>query len=161
MSPRKTGINWLVVIVTLLGLAAIWTWTIPSALSAHWERKLLAEEGILTEGQVLSIKDPFWSDPTTGDLIEYQFVDSTGKVWHGQGKGFLSIKTSTGEKVVLVTYAPSDPSVNRLGNHTDEYMRRKMETGAVMFPIYLLVVQGGGLSLLLIWLVRRGVQLLS
>ncbi len=142
-------------------LTAVWVWTISSALSAHRERDLLAEEGILTKGQVLSNRNPFWNDPATGDIIEYQFADSTGKVWRGQGKGYLSIEVSTGERVVLVTYAPSDPSVNRLGNHTDEHMRRRMETGAVTFPIYLLVVQGGGLSLVLIWLVRRGVRLLS
>jgi len=161
MSRRNTGIDWLVIIVTLLGLAIIWTWTIPSALNAQRERKLLAKEGVLTHGQVLSKKDPFWHDPSTGDIIEYQFADSADQVWRGRGEGYLSIETGTGEKVLLVTYAQSDPSVNRLGNHTEEYMRRRLETGATTFLIFILVVQGGGLSCLLIWLARRATVILD
>jgi hypothetical protein len=144
-------------ILAFLGLLAIWAWTIPSALNEQRTRRLLATEGVLAEGKILRLYD-FWISPETGYFINYQFTDSTGKVWRGWGKGFPAIDTRTGQKVLLVTYAPSDPSINRLGNYTHESLRHQLEVSATTFPLFILVVQGGGLSLLLIILLRRGAQ---
>ena len=109
-------------------------------------------------GEILRLYD-FRISPETGYFISYQFTDSTGKAWRGWGKGFPAIDVRTGQKVLLVTYAPSDPSVSRLGNYTHESLRHQLEVSATTFPLFILVVQGGGLSLLLIVLLRRGARI--
>lgn len=141
-------------ILALLGLLAIWAWTIPSALHEHRSRSLLASEGVLADGEILWQHD-LWISPEAGYFIGYRFADVSGRLWRGQGRGFPSLDVRTGQKGLLVTYATSDPAVNKLGNHTHESMRRRLATSATTFPLFLLLVQGVGLSLLLLSLLRR------
>ncbi|MFZ5820148.1 MAG: hypothetical protein ACOYYJ_09610 [Chloroflexota bacterium] len=145
----------LAVIVFLIGLVVIWAWTIPFASQTHRYYELLATEAVLTHGQVLSIDQSAWDWLAggskyghEGSTIEYQFTDANGRVWRGQGRGYQSID-STGNKVLLVTYARSDPSINRLGNYTGEHLRQELERSAAILPTFILVLQGGGLSLVL------------
>jgi len=62
---------------------------------------------------------------------------------------------------VHITYAQSDPSLNRTGDWTNSISRRQLAWYAKTSPILILVVIGGGLSLILIEMVRRGVQYAS
>lgn len=155
-SAGMKGLVWfLTAIVFLIGLVAIWAWTVPSARQTQRTYELLATEPILAHGQVLSVDESLWDWLAgsgeyghEGRTIEYQFADASGKVWQGQGRGYISLDSS-GREIALVTYARSDPSVNRLGNYTGEMLRGKMERSAAFLPLVILVVQGGGLSLIL------------
>jgi hypothetical protein len=53
------------------------------------------------------------------------------------------------QKILLVTYARSDPSIHCLGNYTGERLRQELERSAAILPIVILALQGGGLSLIL------------
>jgi len=154
-SAAMKGLVWLLaVIVFLIGLVAIWAWTIPSARQTQRNYELLASDPVLAYGQVLSMDRSAWDWLSgnseyghEGSTIEYQFTDGGGQLWRGQGRGYTSTD-STGREVLLVTYARADPSINRLGNYTGEDLRRKLERSAAILPILILVLQGGGLSLI-------------
>jgi hypothetical protein len=155
-SAGKKALVWLLVVIAFfIGLAAIWAWTIPSARQTQRYYELLASEAVLTHGQVLSIDQGAWDWLSgsneyghEGSTIEYQFTDANGRVWRGQGRGCQSTD-STGKKILLVTYARSDPSIHRLGNYTGERLRQELERSAAILPIVILALQGGGLSLIL------------
>jgi hypothetical protein len=156
--------EWLVLflaaLVLLVGLLTIWAWAISTARQQRRECTLLLQEGVTTRGLILEAKGS-WS-PEGCDRVKYQFEDADGRVWRGRDR-ILSIgDPPAGE--TLITYARSDPSVNRHGDWTRDFNRRKLARCVKKLPffyIYVLVGIGGGLSIGLIKLVWRGVQWFS
>jgi hypothetical protein len=147
---NKRTVLYIEVLVLLVGLSAIWGWAIPTALHERRMRLLLAQEGKLARGQIPEANQLLFADPGYY-RFEYQFEDATGQAWRGQSRGYLSENVRRGESDALITYAPSDPSLSRYGDWTDDSSRRQMERGAILFPLYILVGIAGGLSL---WLIK-------
>ena len=157
---RKWTVLSLAALVLFVGLLAIWAWTLSNARRHRMECTLLLQEGVTTRGLILEAKGSWSSEGH--DRVKYQFEDSDGREWRGRDR-ILSIgDPPTGE--TLITYARSDPSVNRYGDWTRDYQRRKLARCVKKLPffyIYVLVGVGGGLSIGLVKLVWRGVQWLS
>lgn len=153
---NKRAVFYIEALVLLAALLVIWSWAIPTALHEHRKRLLLAREGVLVHGKILEAHKLLLAEPGYY-RFEYQFEDGTGQVWRGRSRGYLSESVRTGESEALITYTPSDPSLSRYGDWTDDYSRRQMERGAILFPLYILVGIAGGLSLWLIKFMWRGV----